>query len=182
MSATAARTTAVAAIIAASTTASSRVYGARSSSLEAGYLPAVVVTVPRTRRESKGIGTPVYQATHTVEITCAATGANDEAAMAAAETLEEEVLTALLGGTWAAQFDRTALCETRRGRDSDAKYRLCASVISLDVVEHELFQGDGDAAADGVDVEIDFIQPTLPDDGPDDAIEAEIQIDFPQPE
>ena len=147
----------------------SSIFESRATRLPVGTMPAIVVSVPRTRRTRLSAASmlPMFEVTHSVAIDCFVSGTSDSVLADTLDWLAEEVLDALLTDpSWVMQFEAVsgASEEIVVEGDADARYGLARITLDVQLTEtyepavlddlatvHADFDVDGDGVASDPD-------------------------------
>jgi hypothetical protein len=143
-------------------------------------IPAIVVVTPSTRRASFGKADPTFRVTHEIAIDCLETGASAEELVENVDLLGEAVLTALLSDpVFVTQFEAITDVDEEIVLDAkQARQGLCRITMTVQISEDYPPVSASITSFDGVDLEVDLIEPGGDDGQPDGTIDAAATIDL----
>lgn len=157
-----------------------RIHDSRISPIPVNQLPAIVVFSPSTRREAFGKADPTFRAKHEVGIDCFETGADSEAVAENADLLAETVLEALLTDpVFVAQYEAITDVDDELVLDAkEIRQGLCRITMSVQISEDYPPAALTITSFDGVDLELDMIEPGGDDGAPDGTVDGAATIDL----
>lgn len=160
--------------------ASSKIYDSRIARVPDAGLPAIVVVTPSTRRTAYGKSDPTFKVTHEIGIDCFETGASPEALAENLDLLGEAVLTALLSDpVFVAKFEAITDVEDELVFDAkEVRQGLCRITMTIQISEDYPPIAATITSLDGIDLEIDMVEPGGDDGEPDGTIDGAATVDL----
>ncbi len=157
-----------------------RIYDSKIAPIPDAGLPAIVVVTPSTRRVAYGKADPTFRVTHEIAIDCLETGASAEELVENVDLLGEAVLTALLSDpVFVTQFEAITDVDEEIVLDAkQARQGLCRITMTVQISEDYPPVSAAITSFDGVDLEVDLIEPGGDDGQPDGTIDAAATIDL----